>query len=105
MIMYAYLTLRMLRLFSSNAQGRKKIWKPSKPCHVGIHWIALAEHSQISTHVPGYSRFSGFWHHFILAKLATSSIRAKFNLIKLSICYAFALSIIMISYVNQSYSD
>ena len=24
------------------------------PCHVGIHWIALAEYSQMSTHVPGF---------------------------------------------------
>ena len=23
--------------------------------HVGIHWIALIEHSQINTHVPGFS--------------------------------------------------
>ena len=27
--------------------------KPSKSFYVGIHWIALAEHSQMSTHVPG----------------------------------------------------
>ena len=38
------LTLPMLRLLSSEAQGRKDFWKPSKPSHVGIHWIALAEY-------------------------------------------------------------
>ena len=32
--------------------------KPSDPCHVGIHWIALAEYSKISTHVPGIQSFS-----------------------------------------------
>ena len=38
------LTLPMLRLHSSKAQGHKYLWKPSKPCHVGIHWKALAEY-------------------------------------------------------------
>ena len=32
----------------------------------------------MSIHVPGFqSFFSGFLHHFVLAKLATSSIRVK----------------------------
>ena len=48
------LTFPMLRLLSSKAQRRKVIWKPSKPCHVGIQWIALAEYSQMSTHKPGF---------------------------------------------------
>ena len=34
-----YLTLPMLRLLASKAQGCKDFWKPSKPWHVGIHWI------------------------------------------------------------------
>ena len=44
----------MLRLLSSKAQGRKYFWKPSKPCHVSIHWKALAEYSHMSTHLPGF---------------------------------------------------
>ena len=36
------LTPRMLRLLSSKARGSKDFLKPSKPCHVGIHWKALA---------------------------------------------------------------
>ena len=50
------LTLPMLRLFSSKAQGRKVFSKPFKPqpCHDGFHSIALAEYSQMSTHVPGF---------------------------------------------------
>ena len=72
--------------------------KPSKPCHVGIHWIAFTEYSQMSTHMPGFHSFFMFvciilyWphlshrqhkgkltsnhhlcmsllHHFVLAKL------------------------------------
>ena len=39
------LTLPMLRQLLSKAQGSKDYLKPSKPCHVGIHWIALAEYS------------------------------------------------------------
>ena len=65
------LNLPMLRLLSSNAQERKYFWKPSKPCHVGIHWITLTEYSQMSTHM------SGFMHYFVLANLATSSIRVN----------------------------
>ena len=29
----------------------------SKPCHNGIHWIALAEYYQMSTLVPGFQAF------------------------------------------------
>ena len=42
----------------SKAQGRKDFWKSSKPCHVGIHWIAPAD-------------------HFVLAKLATTIVIYK----------------------------
>ena len=48
------LTIPMLRLLSSKAQERKYFWKLSKPCQIGIHWKALTEHSQKSTHVPGF---------------------------------------------------
>ena len=42
---------------------------PSKPCHVGIHWIALTEYSQMSTHMPGFQLFlKGLLHHFVRAK-------------------------------------
>ena len=41
----ALLALPMLRVFSLKAQGKKGCLKPSKPCHVGIHLIALAEYS------------------------------------------------------------
>ena len=53
------LTPPMLRLFSSKAQGRWELWKPSKLYLVGIHWITLTEYSQMSTHVPGFPSF--FW--------------------------------------------
>ena len=49
-------------------------WKPSKPCHVGIHLIALAEYSQMSTHVPGFHHFCRFFASFYLA---TSGIRVN----------------------------
>ena len=57
----------MLRLLSSKAQGRKDFRKPSKPCHVCIHWIALVEYSKMSTHVPGFQSFFRFLLHFVLA--------------------------------------
>ena len=58
------LNLPMLRLLSSKAHGRKDFWKPSEPCHVGIHWIALAGHSQMSTHLPGFQSFFSFFASF-----------------------------------------
>ena len=52
--------------FKSKAQGRKDFCKPSKPCHVGIHWKALAEYSQMSTLVPGFLSFSRFFASFCI---------------------------------------
>ena len=67
----------MLRLLSSEAQGRKDLYEQPKPCHIGIHWISLAELSQMCTHVPGLQAIIlGFLHHFVLAKLA---IRAEYG--------------------------
>ena len=38
----------------------------------------------------GYSHFSGFLHHFILAKLATSSIRVNCSLSKFVYLFTFS---------------
>ena len=48
------LILQMLRLLSAKAQGCKDFWKSSQPCHVGIHWRALAEYFQMSNHMLGF---------------------------------------------------
>ena len=71
------LTLPMLRLLSFKAQGCNDFWKPSKPCHVGIHWIALADYSQIRTLVLRFQLFKGVMHSFVMAKLASSRIRVN----------------------------
>ena len=39
--------------FVQSTRMQRFFLKPSKPCHVGIHWIGLTEYSQMSTHVPG----------------------------------------------------
>ena len=68
--------LLMLRLLLSNGtRMQKKIWKSSQPSHVGIHMKALVEYYQMSTHLHGFQSFPRFCHHFMLTKLATSSIR------------------------------
>ena len=36
-------------------QSTRTFWKPSKPCNVGIHWIAIAEYYQMSTMCQGFS--------------------------------------------------
>ena len=38
-------TLPMLRLLMSKTTRRKDFSKPSKLCHVGIHWIGLTNYS------------------------------------------------------------
>ena len=73
------LTLPMLRLLSSKTQGCKNLWKPSKCCHVGIQWKALAEHYDEWPCARVLFILSGFLHHFVLAKLATSSKRIMFT--------------------------
>ena len=39
-----------------------------------LQFIARTEYSQMNTHVPGFQSFFSFLHHFVLAKLATSSM-------------------------------
>ena len=56
-------------IHASKAQGRKDLQKSSKPCHVGTHWIAVAEYFQMSTHWPGFQSFFKCLHYFVLAKL------------------------------------
>ena len=84
------LTLPMLRLFLSKAQEHIDLLKPSKPCHVGIHWIALAENSYMSTHLPGFWSFFKFLHHFVLTNFATSSIRVDLHTCDgIYVCFVF----------------
>ena len=61
---------------------RKHCWKPYKPCHVGIDWLALMEYSQWVPICQGFNDFSGFLHHFALANLASSSIRIEVDISK-----------------------
>ena len=67
----------MLKLLSTKAQGCKHLRNTSKPWYVGIHWKALAEYPQISTICQGFSHFISFSHHFVLAELATTSIKVN----------------------------
>ena len=64
------LTLPMRGLLLSKVQGCKDFHRPSKPCCVGIHWIALAECSRVSTHVPGFQSFFRFLHHSVMYKIS-----------------------------------
>ena len=68
------LTLPMLMLRSTKAQDCKDFWKPLKPCHVG--WPSLSALCWVSL-LQGFKQFPAFLHHFVLVKLATSSIRVK----------------------------
>ena len=69
------LSLPTLRLSSSKAQGCTDFWKPSKPC-----WYSFDSSCwELSDEYP-FARvliFKAFLCHFVLAKLATSSIRVN----------------------------
>ena len=45
---------------SLKALGHIDFRKPFKPCHIVIHYISLAEYSQMSTHVQVFPSFSCF---------------------------------------------
>ena len=53
---------------STRTQTFKK--KTSKPCLVGIHWIALAEDSQVSTHVSGFQSLFNFFASFCIGQIS-----------------------------------
>ena len=41
-----------------------------KPCHVGIHWIALTEYSQMSTHLLGFRSFFRVFASFCIDRFS-----------------------------------
>ena len=66
--MLPLLTLPMLRLLSFEAQ--EYFWKLSKPCHVGINWIALAKYSRMSTHLPGFQSYFRIFESFCIGQIS-----------------------------------
>ena len=78
------LTLPMLTLFLSKVPGCKDFWKTSKPFKFSTHWIALAEYSQMSTHLPGFQSFSSFFASFCIGQISRQQHRAN----TLAVCRA-----------------
>ena len=66
----AALTHSCLIYFRQRHKNPEKFEKLLKPCHVGIHWIALAEYFQMSTHLPGFQWFSGFFASFCIYQIS-----------------------------------
>ena len=60
----------MLSLLLSRTLERKDFRKPSKPCHVGVHWIALIEYFQMSTHLPGFQSFFRVFASFCIGQIS-----------------------------------
>ena len=53
-------------------------WKPSKPCHAGVHLIAVPECSQMSTHLPVFQSFLRFFASFCIGQISYQQhIRVK----------------------------
>ena len=59
--------------FVKSTKAQRFLKNNFEPCHVGIHWIPSDEYPCARVSVI----FLGFLHHFVLAKLATTSIRVK----------------------------
>ena len=55
--------------FVHSTRTQKIFEKPSRPCHVGIHWINPAKHSQMSTYMPGFRSFFSFFASFCVGKI------------------------------------
>ena len=66
------LTLPMHRLIPKQKDA-KIFLKSSKPCHVGIHWIALAEYSQMGNHMPGLQSFFSLFASFCNGQISQQS--------------------------------
>ena len=49
----------------NSSKKKERFRKPFRPYQIGIHWIALAEYSQMC---QGFNHFQGFSHNFVLAK-------------------------------------
>ena len=71
----------------SKEHGCKDFFKASKPCHVGIRRIALAEYSQMSTHVPlGFNCFSIFFASFSICLMGHQKLQGKrYNLFSFNV--------------------
>ena len=63
------LTLLMLRLLSFKSQEHNDFWKTSKPYQVGIHCKALAEYSQMSTHLLGFQIYFRVFKSFCIGQI------------------------------------
>ena len=70
-----YLEIRVFNPFNAEATfvqctRTQRFEKPSQPCHVGIHWIAPAEYSHMSTHLTGFRSFSSFFASFRIGHIS-----------------------------------
>ena len=65
---------------------KHRILKSPKPCHIDIHWIALAEYSQISTNEPEFQLFFRLFASFCIGQIShqqhKSSITSREYMLK-----------------------
>ena len=54
MKMMIVMTTKMMIVMMVTMMMMMMMIKTSKPCHIGIHPIALTEYSQMSAHLPGF---------------------------------------------------
>ena len=67
-----HVSLSMMRLLSSEVQERKKDFEKDLNPVMLVFIIALAEHSQMSTYVPGFQSFSSvfFFASFFIGQIS-----------------------------------
>ena len=83
--------------FLFKVQHHKNSWQLHKPCHVGIHLKALAEHYQMSTNVPGFQPFFNFFsNYFVFSKSPSGNTRVnkeRQNWLRLIFCLPLHVAI------------
>ena len=56
--------------FVRRARMQRVLKKHLNSCDVGIHWIALAEYSHMSMHMPGFQSFFCFFASFCIGQIS-----------------------------------
>ena len=67
-----------LSLLILKSTRKENFLKKHINCHVGIHWKALAEYSQMRTHVPVFRSFFRFFASFCIGQISHQQHKGQY---------------------------
>ena len=79
----------------------QKFRKPFKPYHVGIHWKALTEYSQISTHVPWFQSFFRLFASLCIGQISSIKVKPRLYYGKYSVRSLFSRELWPVGWNNR----